>query len=154
MKLLLLGVAALAVAMPHARALEPGDAPPPIGMVDQRGEKVDLSDLEGKVVLVDFWASWCGPCREEMPVLEQLSAKYADQGLVIVGVNIDRNKKKMISFSPRSARQSEVVARVPIVTCYAAPSPCRVTPRPSRHRLLRRRTARDGEHSERGRRQT
>jgi thiol-disulfide isomerase/thioredoxin len=98
MRLLLVGVAALAVAMPHARALEPGDAPPPIGMVDQRGEKVDLSDLEGKVVLVDFWASWCGPCRKEMPVLEQLYAKYADQGLVIIGVNIDRNKKKMISF--------------------------------------------------------
>lgn len=97
-KLLVVGVAALAIGAPTARALEPGDAPPAIGMVDQHGDKVDLNGLKGKVVLIDFWASWCRPCKKEMPVLEQLHAKYADQGLVIVGVNIDRSKKKMTSF--------------------------------------------------------
>ena len=64
-------------------------------MPDLAGKKVDLAELKGKVVLVDFWASWCGPCKEEMPVLEALHEKYAEEGLVIVGVNIDNNKKKM-----------------------------------------------------------
>jgi thiol-disulfide isomerase/thioredoxin len=67
-------------------------------MPDQAGNKVDLNALKGKVVLVDFWASWCGPCRQEMPVLEELHKKYAEQGLVIVGVNIDTNPKKMNNF--------------------------------------------------------
>jgi thiol-disulfide isomerase/thioredoxin len=79
-------------------ALSAGDDPPPIDMPDQHGEKVDLEELQGKVVLVDFWASWCGPCKQEMPVLEALHKKYADRGLVIVGVNIDTSAKKMRSF--------------------------------------------------------
>jgi thiol-disulfide isomerase/thioredoxin len=90
-----------------AAALNAGDSPPPIDLPDLQGEKVDLRTLRGKVVLVDFWASWCAPCREEMPVLEALHKKYAAQGLVIVGINIDNNKKKMNSFlkgSPVSFR--------------------------------------------------
>lgn len=81
-----------------AAALKAGDIPPPINMPDQHGKKVVLAELKGKVVLVDFWASWCGPCKQEMPVLEGLHKKYADQGLVIVGINIDNNPKKMNSF--------------------------------------------------------
>ncbi|MGB8223393.1 MAG: TlpA disulfide reductase family protein [Polyangiales bacterium] len=88
---LLLGVSS-------ADALAPGDAPPPIDAPDQSGKKVDLGELKGKVVLVDFWASWCGPCTREMPVLEQLQRKYGEQGLVIVGINIDRSPKKMANF--------------------------------------------------------
>ena len=90
-------VAALLFASTGA-ALSVGDDPPPIDMPDQHGEKVDLEELRGKVVLVDFWASWCGPCKQEMPVLEALHKKYADQGLVVVGVNIDTSAKKMRSF--------------------------------------------------------
>jgi len=95
------GAAWLALALlvtSTASALTPGDAPPAIDMPDQAGAKVDLNELKGKVVLVDFWASWCGPCRQEMPVLEQLHKKYAKQGLVVVGVNIDNNPKKMNNF--------------------------------------------------------
>jgi thiol-disulfide isomerase/thioredoxin len=76
-------------------------------MPDLSGQDVDLEALRGKVVLVDFWASWCGPCKQEMPVLESLHQKYAGDGLVIVGVNIDTNVKKMNSFlegSPVSFR--------------------------------------------------
>ena len=90
-----------------ATALKTGDSPPPIDLPDLQGEKVDLRALQGKVVLVDFWASWCAPCREEMPVLEALHEKYATKGLVIVGINIDNSKKKMNSFlkgSPVSFR--------------------------------------------------
>jgi peroxiredoxin len=81
-----------------AAALTPGDAPPAIDTVDRDGKKVDLSELRGKVVLIDFWASWCGPCKQEMLVLEELHQKYAKDGLVIVGVNIDNNPKKMNNF--------------------------------------------------------
>lgn len=92
------GLLLVLTATSTARALVPGDAPPAIDMPDQAGDKVDLNALKGKVVLVDFWASWCGPCRQEMPVLEAFHKKYAEQGLVIVGVNIDTNPKKMNNF--------------------------------------------------------
>lgn len=86
------------LAASSAEALEIGETPPPIDLPDRTGATVSLPELEGKVVLVDFWASWCGPCRHEMPVLQALHEKYASEGLVIVGVNIDRNPKKMKSF--------------------------------------------------------
>jgi len=98
MKTLLGGLAVALLVASTASALTPGDAPPAIDMPDQAGKKVDLNELKGKVVLVDFWASWCGPCKQEMPVLEQLHKKYAKQGLVIVGINIDNNAKKMNNF--------------------------------------------------------
>jgi thiol-disulfide isomerase/thioredoxin len=98
MKTLLFGLALALLVASTASALTPGDAPPAIDMPDQVGAKVALNELKGKVVLVDFWASWCGPCRQEMPVLEQLHKKYAKQGLVIIGVNIDNNPKKMNNF--------------------------------------------------------
>ncbi len=98
MKTLLCALAVMLLTASGARALTSGDAPPAIDMPDQTGENVELAALKGKVVLVDFWASWCGPCKKEMPVLEALNVKYAAQGLVIVGVNIDSSSKKMNKF--------------------------------------------------------
>ena len=60
----------------------------------------DLDDHAGKVVVVDFWASWCPPCREAMPFLSDMQEKYGDQGLVTVAVNVDQDPKaprKMIA---------------------------------------------------------
>jgi cytochrome c biogenesis protein CcmG, thiol:disulfide interchange protein DsbE len=51
---------------------------------------LDLARFRGKVVLVDFWASWCEPCRQSFPWLNAMQAKYANQGLVVIGVNVDR----------------------------------------------------------------
>jgi cytochrome c biogenesis protein CcmG/thiol:disulfide interchange protein DsbE len=51
---------------------------------------LDLEQYRGKVVLLDFWASWCQPCRQSFPWLNEMQAKYADRGLVVIGVNVDR----------------------------------------------------------------
>jgi len=96
MRIRAFALAAVLLAATTASALAPGDVPPPIDMPDRSGKRVDLRELRGKVVLVDFWASWCGPCKQEMPVLQELHEKYAAQGLVIVGINIDSSSKKMI----------------------------------------------------------
>ena len=56
------------------------------------GDPLDLAQLRGKVVLVDFWASWCEPCRHSFPWLNEMQAKYADRGLVVIGVNVDRER--------------------------------------------------------------
>lgn len=102
-------VAATLLVCSGAAALAPGDAPPAIGLSDRSGQKVDLEALKGKVVLVDFWASWCGPCRRELPVLQELHDEYASQGLVIVGVSIDRSLKKMRKFLEAIPLQFRIV---------------------------------------------
>lgn len=56
-------------------------------------KKLKLSQLQGNVVMVNFWASWCGPCREEMPLIEDLFQKYKKLGFVVYGVNVDANPK-------------------------------------------------------------
>ena len=55
-------------------------------------QTLDLARHRGKVVLVDFWASWCEPCRRSFPWLNAMQARYADRGLVVIGVNVDRDR--------------------------------------------------------------
>ncbi len=57
---------------------------------DSDGKTVSLSDLKGKIVLVNFWATWCGPCKSELPDIEAVSKEYAAKGFVVVGVSEDR----------------------------------------------------------------
>jgi len=63
------------------------------------GTAVDLANLRGKVVLVDFWATWCPPCREEVPNVVAAYKKYHDQGFEIVGVSLDQDKDKMLAYT-------------------------------------------------------
>ncbi len=58
---------------------------------------MELSDLKGKVVLIDFWASWCGPCRRENPAVVALYKKYKDDGFTILSVSLDKDKAKWIA---------------------------------------------------------
>lgn len=80
-----------------AEALRAGTRAPEIGLDDLDGNTVRMSALRGKVVIVDFWASWCGPCREEIPFLNELKAEFGDD-LVIIGVNLDRDEDNMEDF--------------------------------------------------------
>ena len=67
----------------------PGTAAPKSQWLDENGETVNLSDLRGKVVLLNFWATWCGPCVIEMPELDALQKKYGSAGLEVVAVAHD-----------------------------------------------------------------
>jgi len=61
-----------------------------------KGEEVSLSDFKGKVVIIDFWATWCPPCKAEIPHFIGLYSQYKDQGLEVIGIALDINGKKVV----------------------------------------------------------
>lgn len=66
-----------------------GKMAPNFTLKDTKGQKVSLADYKGKAVVVDFWATWCAPCKIEIPWLEQFNNEYADKGLQIIGISED-----------------------------------------------------------------
>lgn len=78
------------------KAVAPGQPAPDFTLQQQDGSAFTLSGLKGKYVLVDFWASWCGPCRASVPDLKELYGKYKGKGLEIVGVTNDSNKENWL----------------------------------------------------------
>jgi thiol-disulfide isomerase/thioredoxin len=62
---------------------------PDFKLASAGGKDVSLAQYRGQVVMINFWATWCGPCRQEMPVLEQLSRKYKPLGFTMLGVNVE-----------------------------------------------------------------
>lgn len=69
---------------------------PQISLPDIDNNKVDFSIWRGKLVLINFWATWCSPCLTEMPALNRLHERYSDQGFVVVAINTDSHEKKRI----------------------------------------------------------
>ncbi len=67
-------------------------------MKDVDGKDVRLSDYKGKVILLDFWATWCGPCKYEIPGFVELQEKYGKQGLQVIGVSVDDTVEKLRPF--------------------------------------------------------
>ncbi len=76
-----------------------GKPAPMVSVTDVKGAPVRLTDLRGKYVLIDFWATWCAPCVGEMPRLQAAYAKYHDAGLEIVGVSLDESKAAITDFA-------------------------------------------------------
>ena len=81
-----------------ASSASQGSPAPEFELPDLSGQTVRLADYRGQVVVVDFWASWCSPCKEELPVLEELYQKYRGDGLTIVGVNLDEEAEDAKGF--------------------------------------------------------
>lgn len=64
---------------------------PNFTLKSRSGKNIKLSELRGEVVMLNFWASWCGPCRQEMPLLEKIHKKYKRLGFTLLGVNVEEN---------------------------------------------------------------
>lgn len=75
-----------------------GQLAPQFALKDLNGENVSISDFRGRIVILDFWASWCSPCRNSMPHLETLRARYQDDGLVLLGVSLDYSAETAVRF--------------------------------------------------------
>jgi thiol-disulfide isomerase/thioredoxin len=130
----------LALALPLAAAakeLKPwtGGAPPPLVLNDLEGREHRLDAYRGKVVVLNFWATWCDPCRDQLPVLELLARAHAGDGLKVYGVAVDEDRAQLEAFLAATplgitvlwdkggARHTERldVQRLPttIVTCWS-----------------------------------
>jgi cytochrome c biogenesis protein CcmG, thiol:disulfide interchange protein DsbE len=94
----------LALAVTPSRAVEVGQAAPDIDLPGASGAQ-KLSDLKGKVVYLDFWASWCGPCRQSFPWMNEMQKKYGAKGLQIVGMNLDAKRTDADKFLAENPAQ-------------------------------------------------
>ncbi|NNM60877.1 MAG: TlpA family protein disulfide reductase [Steroidobacteraceae bacterium] len=93
-------VAIVAASSALAASGERGPAPP-FTLTTPTGQKVSLSQFKGQVVMVNFWATWCGPCQQEMPLLNQIYQQYAPAGFTLLGVNVDTNEAKVKALLAR-----------------------------------------------------
>jgi len=85
-------------AMKLQAGLKPGVAFPDFNEKDLAGEPLSIAKFKGKVVLVDFWATWCGPCRGELPNVLAAYKKYHDKGFEIIGISLDQDENTLKSF--------------------------------------------------------
>jgi len=88
------GAAMLFVASAATPAIAPSAAAPDFTLRTMNGPNLRLAEQRGRVVMVNFWATWCGPCRQEMPQLDRLYQKYKSSGFVLLGVNVDEDVLK------------------------------------------------------------
>ncbi|MEO8565221.1 MAG: TlpA disulfide reductase family protein [Betaproteobacteria bacterium] len=96
---------AFAVVANAAFAAGIGDAAPAFALRNARGDILSLESLRGQVVYVDFWASWCGPCRRSFPWMNEMQRRYGGRGLTIVAINVDRNPADAARFVERNPAQ-------------------------------------------------
>lgn len=98
--------AALAVLVASsAFAADAGGPAPAFTLTSLTGEQANLSQYKGQVVMVNFWATWCGPCQQEMPLLDQMYKKYKMGGFTLLGVNVDKDAppvKELLARRPVS----------------------------------------------------
>lgn len=75
---------------------------------EPRGDELDLAEYRGKVVVLDFWASWCVPCRRSFPWLNEMHARYANEGLIIIGINVDKDREEAEKYLAKYPAQFEI----------------------------------------------
>lgn len=97
-----MGLAAFLASMAAMADIREGAAPD-FTLKSASGENLRLSELRGEVVMINFWASWCGPCRQEMPLLDELYSQYQPLGFTILGVNVEEDSsqaRQMLEETP------------------------------------------------------
>ncbi len=87
------GLALAAVCVSAALASNSSGPAPGFSLAGRDGKKIDLSQFKGQVVMINFWATWCGPCRQEMPLLEDIYKKYKPMGFTMLAVNVEPDTK-------------------------------------------------------------
>ena len=90
-------------------ALDVGSPAPAFALPDGKGAQVRLEQLRGQVVYVDFWASWCGPCKRSFPWMNEMQQKYGDKGLAIVAINVDKKRDDADRFTRQAVPAFTVV---------------------------------------------
>jgi thiol-disulfide isomerase/thioredoxin len=83
--------------LPHCSTRgKESSAAPGFSLKTLEDQEIALTSLKGKVVLLDFWATWCGPCREAIPHLASLQKKYQEKGLIVIGMNVDKGERDVV----------------------------------------------------------
>ncbi len=95
------GAAMLLIVVVSRAGWMPSGEPAPLGytLKDMHGQDVRLADFRGRPILINFWATWCSPCRFEIPELVELSGKYRDRGLVVLGISTDDTPEQLRQFA-------------------------------------------------------
>jgi peroxiredoxin len=89
---------AVATMTAAAATLQTGAPAPAFQLNSNAGKPLALADFRGQIVLLNFWASWCGPCRQEMPILEQLNRQYHGKGVTLLGVNVEPDSAAAVAW--------------------------------------------------------
>jgi thiol-disulfide isomerase/thioredoxin len=82
----------------HERVVVEGDTAPGFAITADNGRSVSIPHFEGRLLVLNFWASWCAPCVEETPSLSRLAQQYANKGVVVLGVSVDQNEASYRTF--------------------------------------------------------
>jgi len=88
----------LLIPLPGFSSAQGDEAPPFMLPALESGQAISLADFQGKVIYLDFWASWCGPCRQSLPLYEQMKSEFPAEAFEIVAINLDESRDDAVRF--------------------------------------------------------